>query len=137
MLAAHDAVSDDMLRELPSNTLLKALITLPRNIGHHRLFFALLSVVAKAQNTYSTTDRLLSVIKVGTGHFETYELDGKQIIEPQSISFAKMDQAAFRQFFDKAVLVIMSKMLPGVGKADLMREVYAMIGEPIPDWVVL
>lgn len=137
MLAPHDAVSDDLLREIPAGEIVKAVISRPRNIGHHRLFFAMLNVVWKAQNTFATLDRMLSIIKVGTGHFETYELDGQKVVEPLSISFAKMDQAAFRQFFDKAVVVILSKILPGVGREDLIREVYAMIGEPIPDWVTL
>jgi len=49
-------------------------ITRPRNIGHHKKFFALLNIVYKAQNRYPTMDHMLDAVKIGIGHYDLVEI---------------------------------------------------------------
>jgi hypothetical protein len=44
-------------------------------------------------------------------------------VSPKSISFATMDQTSFSQFYDRALEVITTKILPGVDKQDLTDRV--------------
>lgn len=101
----------------------------PRNVGHHRLFFALLNLVYEnTEGRFVSVDHLLTAVKIGIGHADLIALrDGTEIWHPRSISFAKMDQLAFRQFWDKSVDWIIANVLP-VGKNELENEVFGLLG---------
>lgn len=101
----------------------------PRNVNHHRLFFGLLNLVFEnTDGRFVSVEHLLTAVKIGTGHADLIALrDGTEIWHPRSISFAKMDQAQFRAFWDKAVDWILANVLP-VGKRELEQEVFALLG---------
>lgn len=100
----------------------------PRSLGHHRLMFSLLRKVVENTPSPISEDALLSWIKVRVGHVEYVPLAfGKSYAAPASISFAKMDQAAFNTFFEQAVTLICEEVIPGLDRAGLMEEVMAMV----------
>lgn len=67
------------------------------------------------------------------GYFVTYRrLDGSTYPHPKSIAFAKMDQLAFASFFDRAVELIINRILPLTSQADLEERLYTILGEPRP-----
>ena len=51
-----------------------------------------------------------------------------------SISFGSMGQDQFRDFFNLALDVVVTEVIPGTDKASLMRELEEMLGEPI-QWI--
>ena len=115
---------EEALMSLPEGVTVKAVITQPRNVKHHRMFMALLNAVYPHQEAYGTFESFHAAIKVALNYGETVVLpDGRVIIVPGSISFAKMDQTTFNQFFDKAVDLILNKVLRGVEKPELMQQV--------------
>lgn len=119
-----DAAGEQALAEIPQGELVRVTIKRPRNVNHHRKFFALINAIFPHQDFYPTEETLLAAIKVALGYGESIKLpDGRTIIVPGSISFAKMDQKAFESFYDRALTLILGKILPGVNKADLEREV--------------
>jgi len=119
-----DAVGEALLAEIPQGELVRVTIRRPRNVQHHRLFFALIATIFPHQDLYPTEEMLLAAIKVALGYGDSVKLpDGRTIIVPSSISFAKMDQKAFSEFYDRALALILTKILPNVDKADLEREV--------------
>lgn len=123
-LRAIDPMSAEVLERIPQDEDVKVEITRPRNIKHHRKFFALLNAIYPHQHLYPTRDSFRAAMTVALGFGETVKLpDGRAIIIPHSISFAKMDQAEFEAFYERAVLLIVSRILPGVNRADLNREV--------------
>lgn len=123
-----DAMSEAALLDMPANATVKARITVPRNIQHHRKFFALLQAVLPHQETYATLDALTAAMKVATGHGETVKLpDGRLVLVPGSISFAKMDQKAFEAFYDRAVDIILTRILPGIDRADIEAQVHDIL----------
>lgn len=125
-LEPSDAASEEALRALPMNKPFRVKITLDRSGPHHRQFRALLSVVAQA--TDKDPDHLLALIKIGTGYVDPVVMaDGKLAYIPQSTAFNKMDQAAFKVFYDKALDFIVASVLPGVTLGDLKAEVDAML----------
>lgn len=124
--ADHDA--EEALRRMPANALVMVKVKRPRNIQHHRKLFTLLNIVVENQEHYQTTEHLLAVLKVVAGHCDTYPMaDGNTAFVPRSISFASMDQTEFEEFYDKAVKFIVTKVIPGLKREDLEREVLEMI----------
>lgn len=65
-----------------------------------------------------------AAIKVALGYGETVKLpDGRAILIPGSISFAAMDQGEFEQFYERAVELILTRILPGVDRPELDAQV--------------
>lgn len=100
----------------------------PRSLPHHRLLFALLRKVTENMDGV-TEHALLSWLKVKLGHVEHMPLGfGRSYEAPASISFTAMPQPEFRAFFDGAVDLICREVIPGLGKPELLAEVYDMVG---------
>jgi hypothetical protein len=97
----------------------------PRNPRHHARLWALLSVVFENQCTFATTSDLLGAIKVATGLFDTGKtIDGIPWVSPKSISFTAMDQAVFEEWYEKAVAVILTKIVPNIARADFELRIH-------------
>lgn len=121
---------EELIRSIPNGDVVKAKISRPRNAQHHRLFFALLQTVFENQSRYQTLEHLLAAVKVATGHADLMVMrDGKEVYVPRSISFAKMDQTAFSQFFDRVCDWLVKDVLPNTPSEDLKREVLELIGD--------
>lgn len=100
----------------------------PRNPRHHRLLFALLKLVTDNTDRWPSPDVLLDDLKLATGHCELRFnlLEGRPYMIPKSISFAAMDQDAFREWFDRAIDILAAKIL--LVESDVLRqEVLAMV----------
>ncbi len=127
-LVAADPVGFEQLEAMRDGEYVTAKLTRTRNPGHHRKFFALLKIVFDAQERFATMEQLLNFVKIATGHCDIMEIiKGKPIYVPRSISFAKMDQTAFSQFWDKVVHLIVTKILPGVDSKDLEAQVMEIL----------
>lgn len=101
----------------------------PRSQQFHRLFWALLKLVADNQEQYSM-DEILDVVKIGVGHTRVIAMPGDFVFRiPKSISFASMDDDSFLDFFNRAVSYIISDIVQ-FNREALLREVYAMAGIP-------
>ena len=124
-LRACDSMSEAALCDLPQGKRLKVRITADRSSAHHRLFFAMLGMVAEGCGR--STEDLLDVIKLATGHVRKIKFRGQIVEVPASISWAKLDQTGFGKFFSEAVAVIEQEL--GVKQPDLMRE----LSEAFPD----
>lgn len=87
---------------LPFGKSFMAEVKQPRNLQHHKLFFALCKRIGDGVGTNS--DSIATVFKLATGHYDTIrsKVHGELKI-PKSISFSKMDQTGFRTFFDACV----------------------------------
>lgn len=123
-LAPTDAFGQETLEHITYDEQVRVEITRPRNLKHHRKFFKLLETVYAHQSLYPTMTSFRGAVEVALGHGETVKLGGgRTIIIPKSISFANMDQAAFEQLYDRAVELITTRILPGLERDDVVREV--------------
>lgn len=123
-LKAADALSSSALAKIKKGELLTAKIHRPRNPKHHRKLWALLQAVYDNQEFYATTDDLLTGLKIETGLFDKLKTTrGIPVIIPKSISFTAMDQARFEEWYEKAVDVILTRILPGVNREELTAHV--------------
>lgn len=123
-LAAANPLSEETIERMKQGEVVAATIRRTRNPGHHRKFFALLQAVYENQTRYPTLEGLLDAIKIGTGHYRVTEaLNGDFVYQPLSISYGKMDQTAFEQFYDCVVELVLHYLLPEIQRADLDRRV--------------
>jgi hypothetical protein len=136
-LVALDAEGQRAMKDIPEKTILKISLSVPRNIRHHRMFFALLNVVFEAQpdpKQFPTVEKMLDAIKMATGHVrEVRDIHGRTHIVPDSISFGRMDQTTFRQFFDSAMDVVNRYIIPGINSRDVEQRIADILREPGPD----
>lgn len=104
-------------------------VTQPRNIQHHKKYFALLGKVFLNQEKYKTLDELGAALKVACGICQTFTLkSGAKAYIPGSISFSKMDQVKFNEFYDNAIDMVCKHFLPGVESHDLRAEIEDITG---------
>lgn len=110
------------LMQLPFNKTFKAEVKHPRNPAFHRLYFALCSRIADGIG--SDTEIISTVFKFATGMYETIQTKSYgEIKVPKSISFAKMDNTSFREFFDKCLEVAFSQWgLDATAFSDLLDQ---------------
>jgi hypothetical protein len=130
-LRPTDQAGEDAMRKLGQGEVVMIEMKRSRNIKHHRMFWALMSLVWENMDSarYPTVDDLVSAIKIAAGHRTRIELPNGEIgFIPGSIAFHKMDQAAFSDFYNRVCDLIAKHFLPGVSSEDLKREVEIMIG---------
>ncbi len=124
-LRPADAQAEEAFRSIPNGETVRIEVTRPsrRSLQHHRLFFALLNIVAEQLDW--TADQCLTWTKLAVGHFDSVlDRAGNAYYIPKSISFGRMTQDEFRVFFDRAVTAILDRLLPpGTPRADLVAEI--------------
>lgn len=125
-LAAVDDTAVEALRGIKFGTLVQVEVIRVRNAKHHRLYWAMCAKIANAVGL--TPENVSDVLKLHTGHYTTIVTDRGTYKVPKSISFAAMDQVAFREFFDRCCEVICIEWLPHMTKAQVRTEVLQMMG---------
>lgn len=115
------------MRSIKLGECVEVKIKRPRNLQHHRLFWALMQKVYENQEHYKSPEEVCTAFKFAVSLTDKIKTRRGEIEVPRSIAFAKMDQVAFREFFDKAVDFCVQEVIPGLGKADLEREVMEMV----------
>ena len=140
-LVPSDIKSDEWLADLGEGKEVLMSGRRPRNPKFHRLAFAMLRIVV--DNTeddfgmprWSSEDDLLTDLKRATGLFERRVnlINGEETLVLGSISFAAMDEVAFKRWFNRAVYVLANVVL-GVKEQSLIDEVFAMAGDGEKPW---
>lgn len=98
-----------------------------RSIKHHRLLFGLIKVIRDSYPEPLTDKAVLGALKLLTGHVEPLRLQSGQIVLiPSSINFESMDQDEFNVWFQRAVEAMCREFVPGLSKADAVREIEAI-----------
>lgn len=126
-----DEMGQDILRKVGNGKLVVVEIKRSRNIFHHRLFWALMSKVWENldHERYPSIEDFVGAVKICLGIRTRIELhDGTVGFIPGSISFSKMDQSAFDEFYNRVCDLLSEHFLPGVTSEELKQEIEQMIG---------
>lgn len=123
-LAAADDAGKDILRKIKVGKMVQCEVTQPRNIKHHRKFFALMQTVWMAAGEWESVEELLWELKFRLGLYKEVVIreSGEVVKVLGSISFAKMDQTEFDKFYDRALKALCS-MAGGIDSEILRQEV--------------
>lgn len=122
-LSAADPESAAQLAKVPRGTLVHVEVRQPRNIAHHRLFWALVHRIADGIGC--DAEALADHLKVRAGHVRTVNTQLGVKEYPASISFAAMDQAKFSDFFNRCVTIIVEDL--GIRRPDVLDQVKDLI----------
>ena len=114
--------ADELLRRWKLGDLVTVDVKRPRNIAHHAKFFAMLNLIWLNQEHYKSVEEVLTAFKFAIGHTQKINTRRGMIEVPKSISFARMDQTAFDEFYSKAVDFVCAEVVPGLAKEDLQKE---------------
>lgn len=133
-LRPADDDAEAIMRTIGMGECVEVTVQRKRNPRHNAKLFALLGIIVEnTDGRWPTIDALKEDLKMATGLFEKrVSLSGKVYYVPQSVSFASMDQVEFSRWYEQALDVIVTRILPGVGKNELEREVLERIG-PTPE----
>lgn len=98
-----------------------------RNAGYHRCFFAMLKLISENSNPHISETAALYFAKLATGTGDVVEDSrGNKHFIPGSISFAKMDQAAFKDFVQTAIPPLVGRFMAGTAPDDVIREAMSL-----------
>lgn len=116
--SGNDAIA--ALSKLPFGRTLKVEVKQPRNGNFHRLYWALCARIGDAVGV--DPENISDLLKIETGHCvivksKTYG----ELRLPRSISYAAMDNDAFKTFFDRCVVVVCETW--GISKPDVLAAV--------------
>lgn len=125
-LTPADDAAREMLEGLAIGKMVKASVSRPRNLQHHRLYWALCSAIASSIG--AQRENISDVIKIRTGHFTVVQAKSERYRFPKSISFAKMSQDEFNTFFKECTRVVCEEFLPHMTPSDLTKEIEQMVG---------
>ena len=119
---AADERTQDVADTFGAGEIVRVHIYKGRNLQHHRLFFALLGMVYSSQEKYLSLEALRFAIMIQSGYVEEIHLHGDRVVlKPKSISFSKMDQTQFSEFYQAALQAIPA-LLPQFEGVDLEQE---------------
>jgi hypothetical protein len=109
-------------KKIPLNEPICYLWSKPRNLKFHKKFFGLLNMVFENQEQYTNVDHLRKDLTIEAGFYDVrYDLHGIEVREPKSISFAKMDDNEFSEFYNRVVDVVVKWL--GVDKQDVLDNI--------------
>jgi hypothetical protein len=125
-LRAHAPYDEKMLERFPANTPLRIQLAQPRSGPRHRLYRVILRIVVENTEKFSTEDALHKTLLVGCGVVEpviTPEAD--IIMVPSSTAFDAMPEDEFKAYFDRAMEIVASHIIPGIDLSLLLKEARA------------
>ena len=129
-LVPADAVSAEMMEEIPLNTGLMVEVRVPRNIRQFKLAWALASIVSKSTDYLPDRETAMSWLKIKSRHVRMIvdPKTGEVSIVPKSISFAALDQTGFARVLSRMIYVTITDIIPGMNEGELRAELEKIVG---------
>jgi hypothetical protein len=94
----------------------------PRNLKFHKKFFALLNLVFENQEQYNNLDHLRKDLTISAGYYDLrLNIEGLEIREAKSISFAKMTDTEFSDYYNRIIDVVVKWL--GIDKDDIIQNI--------------
>jgi hypothetical protein len=94
----------------------------PRNLKFHKKFFALLNLVFENQERYNNLDHLRKDLTISAGYYDLrLNIEGLEIREAKSISFAKMTDTEFSDYYNRIIDVVVKWL--GIDKDDIIQNI--------------
>ena len=126
VLMPHAPYDVAMFERIPENVLVRIQFAQPRSGPRHRLYRVILRIVVANTDKFSTEDALHKTLLVGCGVVEAVITPEAEIIMcPSSTAFDAMPEDEFKAYFDEAMQIITSIIIPGLDLEELMKEARA------------
>lgn len=117
-LQAYADEDYEKLHKIKIGSIVKATIVRPRNVKFHRKFFSLInaawdSLTEQQRKNLRSKETFREQLLIVSGFSEPlYDINGKVFLErAKSISFAKMDEPAFDEVYNKVLDTILTLLM--------------------------
>lgn len=108
---------------LPKGATVRVQFAQPRSLPRHRLYWVVVRQVVKNSEFFATEEALHSTLLLGCGVVTpVLSINGDVIMIPNSTAFDAMEEDEFKKYFDRAMEIIGTKIMPGVDVSDLLAE---------------
>lgn len=117
----------ELAKKVKAGDSVVAKLTVPRSVGFHRKFFALIRYTFNHMNEsmsdkFPSEEALRLELTLQAGYWSRHEtMGGKEIIYPQSIRFDKMEQIEFEKLYSTVLDVILKYFVHGVDQEELLN----------------
>ena len=123
VLIPYASYERECFDDLPRNVILRVNINQQRNAPRHRLYRVLLRQVVKNTDLYVDEDSLHKTLLLGCGVVEpVLTTEGEIIMVPSSTAYNAMKEDTFKVYFDQAMQVIGTNIIPGIDIEELLEE---------------
>jgi hypothetical protein len=94
-------------KKIPLNEPIEFEFKRVRNYKFHKKFFALINLVFENQEQYINIEHLRKDLIISAGYYDLrFNIEGVEIQEAKSISFAKMDENEFSELYNRIIDVV-------------------------------
>jgi len=112
----------ELAKKVPLNEPIEFEFTKKRNLKFHKKFFALLNMVYENQEQYNNIEHLRKDLTISAGYYDLrFNIEGVEVKEAKSISFAKMDDTEFSEFYNRIVDVVVKWL--GIDKQEIIENI--------------
>ena len=117
----------ELSKKVKAGDSVMAKLSVPRNVGFHRKFFALVRYtfnhMSEEMNIKFPSEEALRLeLILQAGYWSKHVTMGdKEIIYPQSIRFDKMDQVEFEKLYSTVLDVVLKWFVHGVDQDELVN----------------
>jgi|DEB0MinimDraft_4_1074332.scaffolds.fasta_scaffold71002_3 hypothetical protein len=117
-LAPDDEASEEILKKLKLGEAVSCDLKKSRNYKFHKKYFSMVNLALQNQDHFPETkigrETFYDWLKLQAGYANYYTdpVTGMEMAQPQSISFAAMDETSFQVFYDDVKNVIFEKLIP-------------------------
>lgn len=116
-------------RKLKIGEVYTAEIRLARNYQFHRKYFALIHCAWEYQNErvqehfHNSKESFRKTVQIAAGHCDTYYSIARKewVEESKSISFEKMEEAEFKELYNRVKDVLFTHFLKNISEAEFMK----------------
>lgn len=117
-LQAYSDEDYEELQKIKVGSVVKAKIVQPRNVKFHRKFFSMInaawdSLTEQQRTNLRSKDAFREQLLIVSGFSEpVFDLNGQKFLErAKSISFAKMDESAFNEVYQRVLDTILTILI--------------------------
>jgi len=112
----------ELAKKVPLNEPIVFEWSKPRNLKFHKKFFALLNMVYENQEQYNNIEHLRKDLTISAGYYDLrYNIEGVEVQEAKSISFASMDDVEFSELYNRIVDVVVKWL--GIDKQEIIDNI--------------
>jgi hypothetical protein len=125
-LGPHAQYDAEMLARFPKNVPLRIQLAQPRSGPRHRLYRVSLRIIVNNTDKFSTDDALHKTLLLACNVTEPIlTTEGEFIYVPSSTAFNAMPEEEFKDYFDRAMEIVASVIIPGLDLDELLKEARA------------
>jgi hypothetical protein len=113
----------NLVAHLKVGTRVRLDVTEFRSLPRNSYYWVILQVVVDNSECFATKESLHKTLLLACGVVEPIvDLDGEITMAPASTAFDKMPEGEFKAYFDKAMGLISTKIIPGMDLQELLKE---------------